>query len=309
MADNTNDSQRIILEVQSDASGLQPAIDGVRNIQNSVNDINNTPIQPDVNIPTDSVKSFKQQLKEAREAALALAQAGKENTEEYNQAVRTIASLTDQMEVLGRAVAAADVGNRLNGAVKAASLLASTVQGVAGGLELVGVSGDTAAEAVAKLQAISGIVDALNSFQDANDYIKGLILSLRGVSVAEEGVAATTTATTTTMKGLKVALASLGITAIVLAVGYLIANFDEIKESVKKLIPGLGEAGETFDKVKSFVIGLGNAVVQYAIAPIKALIDIVKGDFKGAVEDMKKGFDVVGNVQSEYNNQRTETSR
>ena len=305
MAENTNNSnQTVILDVQANTSGLQPAIDGVRKIKKDIDDVNNNPINPKVEIPTDSVKSFKQQLKEAREQALALAAAGKDNTEEYNQAVRTIAELNDQMATLGRMVDAADVGNKFQGAVKAASLLASTVQGVASGLTLIGVSGDTAAEAVAKLQAISGVVDALNSFGDAQDYIKGLITSLRGVQAAEEGVTVATTTATTAQKGLKVALASLGIGAIVLAVGYLIANFDDIKESVKKLIPGLGEAGETFDKVKAFVIGLGNAVVQYAIAPIKALIDIVKGDFKGAVEDMKKGFDVVGNVQSEYNNQR-----
>lgn len=297
MAENTNsqNENQIIISVGADTSSLEQSIDNARG---SLQQLGNTPV------PVESIKSFKEQLKQAREAALALQQAGKENTQEYRNAVAVIAELRDQQDVLNRTVQGFDPGNRFNSIIGLSKTAAGAVQGVAAGFQLLGINSESALESIQKLQAIGAVVDSLNAIGDAGDHWRTFTSVLRGVTTATNAQTVATEEATVASKGLKVGLASIGIGVLIAAISFLITNFDSIKESVLKLIPGLDKTGETFDKVKAIVIGVGNAVIQYAITPIKALLDLIKGDFKGAVEDLKQGFDVIDNYQKGYNKQR-----
>lgn len=303
MADNTNQNERIILDVQVNSTD---AVAGYGQINDAIDDVNknNSKI-------TNSVKSFKQQLKEAREEALRLAQAGRENTAEYASAAARIAELRDQQDQLSRAVTSFDPGNKYQAFSKVAGLAASSVAGLQGGLTLLGVSADTANESIAKLQSLQAIIGLLDTIGDAQDYLKPLIAGMRGAKAATDAAAVSTEVATAATgaqtiategatvatNGLGLAFKALGIGLIVAAIAYLVANFKDIKKAVLEFMPDLKGAGDTFNNVKNIIIGVGSVIVNYLIAPIKSAIKLLKGDFKGAIQEMKNGLDVVNNFK------------
>ncbi len=263
-----------------------------------------------------SVKSFKQQLKEAKEEALRLSAAGKENTKEYAAAAKQIANLKDQQDILNRSVQAYDPGNKFQAINKVAGLAASSIGGMTGAMTLFGVSSDTANESIAKLQSIQSIVQLTDSWGDSMDFLKPMLQRLGLIKVATLEVAGATTVGTTATKGatiatngLGLAFKALGIGLIVAALAYLISNWDSLKSSVIGLFPSLDKAGEMFNNVKNIAIGTGNAVVKGLITPFKALYKVMTGDFKGAIEEFKSGYNVIDNFKkgkaaSELNDQK-----
>lgn len=295
MAENSQSENQVIISVGADTSSLEQSIDSARG---SLQQLGNTPV------PVESIKSFKQQLKEAREAALALQQAGKENTQEYRNAVAVIAELRDQQDVLNRTTAAFDPGNRYNALIGISKSAAGAIQGVAGAFALVGANSDTALQTIQQLQGIMALTDSINQIGDLGDHWRAFTNVLRGATTAQEANTAATETGTIATKGLGIAMKGLGIGLIVAAVAYLVTNWDNLKESVSKLLPGLDKTGETFDKVKAIVIGVGSSVIDYLVTPFKVFIDLVKGDFKTAIADFKEGMNVVDNYQKGYQQQR-----
>ncbi|RZJ82565.1 MAG: hypothetical protein EOO47_00005 [Flavobacterium sp.] len=271
------------------------------------------------NIGTESVKSFKQQLKEAKDEALKLQLAGKQGTAEWTAQVKIIAQLKDEMDVLGRTTQAYDPGNKFQSLAKVASLGASSIGGLTGAMTLFGVSTETANESIAKLQSIQSIVGLLDAWGDSVDFLQPFLQRLGLVKVATtEVTVATQTSTVATnanatategltvaqksaavaSKALKVALASIGIGLLITAVAYLVSNWDSLKKSVTDLFPSLKGAGDMFTKIKNIAFGVGNTIIQYLIAPFKALGKILSGDFKGALLEMQKGLNVVDNFKA-----------
>lgn len=110
------------------------------------------------------------------------------------------------------------------------------------------------------------------------------------VTVAEE-------ASTVAAVGFGTALKAIGIGLIISLIAYLVSNWDSLKKSITDLFPALANGKKLFDEVKEVAFGLGNVILKYLIAPIKVLIDLIKGDFAGAMTDLKKGFDVVNNFK------------
>jgi hypothetical protein len=117
-------------------------------------------------------------------------------------------------------------------------------------------------------------------------------------TVANEGATVAEEAATVGAISFGAALKAIGIGLIISALAYLITNFQSIKKSVTDLFPGLKQAGDLFNKFKEICYGVGNVILQYIAAPIRAIVDAVKGDFKKAVQDLKDGFDVVKNFQA-----------
>jgi hypothetical protein len=123
------------------------------------------------------------------------------------------------------------------------------------------------------------------------------------VTVAEEG-------TTGASIGLKVALSAIGIGLIITAIAFLISNWKEVKKAIVDLFPALGQAGDSFKTIKNVLLGVGDAFIHYLKVPIdyaiygfKALVDIVKGDFKGAMQDAKDGLKAIAddlNIQKNF---------
>ena len=99
----------------------------------------------------------------------------------------------------------------------------------------------------ADIKDVMGTIGKLTGVTKTYDTINGLLGKTFGVTANSSKVASVA------MKGFSAALTATGIGAIVTALGYLIGNFDSIKESVMKMIPGLKVVGDVFTSIKNAV--------------------------------------------------------
>jgi hypothetical protein len=271
----------------------------------------------------NTVKGFKQQLKEATQNVRDLALAGKKNTEEYREAVKVLAQLRDTSDEVNRDLLANDPGNRFKALASGAALLGQGYQGVTGALSLMGIEAGNAEQIQAKLMAIQSVVQAVDAYGDFVDIFKAAKLAIFGASEAKiadtvatntqtTAQAANTVATNTgtiAAKGFRVALMAIPFIAVASFIAYVVTNFDSLKRSVVGLFPEMEKSGETFNKVKNIAVGFGNVIIQWIINPYKALFKLLKGDFKGAMADIEKMFSIgenfkEGQLQGELSDQR-----
>jgi len=131
-------------------------------------------------------------------------------------------------------------------------------------------------------------------------------------ATSQEALAVTEEGTAVASQTLGLALKGIGIGLIIAAIAYLISNWKEVKETFLDLFPVLKQTGSAFTDFKNDIMGLGSVVlhvlkspIDEAITAIKILVDVVKGDFKGAVNDFKAGvqqqmddWNVVANFKS-----------
>jgi hypothetical protein len=432
----------VVINTTIDNSGLASGV------QDANKEINKIGTGGGLNAATNSATSFKAQIKLAREEALRLQLAGQQGTKPWRDQVQIIANLTDEMEGLGRATKAFDPGNKFQALSKVAGLAASSFGALTGTLTLLGVSADTANEAIAKLQSIQAIIGLIDAFGDAKDVLAPFIANLissgaaaktnaaatsaltaantanavaigstaaaqttlgsttnsttasiveqtaamkvqsaaqvaqteatlaqaeankaaKIASIIEESAnqvpeydfagylerraksqamasaaqehanelqaaatrlmdlesivasentaaqaanatateakAAATVASTTAIEGatlatriFSTALKGLGIGLVIAAVLYLVSSWDDLKKSVFSFLPSMERMTEIFNDVKSSVIGVGDVVVSFLIAPFKAVIDLINGDLQKAMSDLASGLDVVANYE------------
>lgn len=131
-----------------------------------------------------------------------------------------------------------------------------------------------------------------------------------GMTVAEKGA-------TVASKGLRLALAQIGIGLVIAAVTLLITHWKEVYGWFVKTFPAIKNIGGAFDKLKVVAAGVGNAILQFVITPLKAFAtmanDIINGEFKKAISDgfniYKQGYNVIGNYQKGAHAQQLSNQR
>jgi hypothetical protein len=120
-------------------------------------------------------------------------------------------------------------------------------------------------------------------------------------SAKKAETAATTTATAATgistlgLKAFKIALASTGIGLAIVAIGVLVANWDRVTAALKGVLPSMDKVGQVMNKITEITVGVGTALVNYLLTPIRTFIKLIQGDFAGAVDEFKNGLNVIGN--------------
>ena len=190
-----------------------------------------------------SVGSLKQQLRQAQNDVTVLSEKFGATSKEAIEAAKRAAQLKD---AIGDAKALTDAFNP-DAKFKA---LSSSLSGVAGGfaavqgaLGLLGQEGEDVQKTLVKVQSALALSQGLQTVGESIDSFKQLSAVVKNtVSGA--------------FKSLKSAIISTGIGALVVAVGLLIANFEEVKAVVLKLFPGL-------EKLGSFVTNLVNKFTDF----------------------------------------------
>jgi hypothetical protein len=190
-----------------------------------------------------SVGSLKQQLRQAQNDVTVLSEKFGATSKEAIEAAKRAAQLKD---AIGDAKALTDAFNP-DAKFKA---LSSSLSGVAGGfaavqgaLGLLGQEGEDVQKTLVKVQSALALSQGLQTVGESIDSFKQLS------AVVKNTVGGA-------FKSLKSAIISTGIGALVVAVGLLIANFDEVKKVVLKLFPGL-------EKLGSFVTNLVNKFTDF----------------------------------------------
>lgn len=303
--ENENVGGKLLKQIQDLDAAYKEAKEATGRFQDSVGNyaIAGKQMQETLELNTKQLAyMLSQGVKPTDEAFIKLAEetgALKDALEDANATVAKFASDTRSLDQV------LDVGSSL-------TAVFGTATGVMG---MFGESGEAVAQQIQKLQGVMATLQSLQTLQTNLNkqgtlsntlYLKALKLlglerkkdiALLGSETAAQGANTVATgAATVATKTFSKALIATGIGAIVVLLGLLIANFSEIKEWFLKLIAPI-------DGFKAALMGIGSVIVNYIVAPFKALFKLMKGDFSGAVDEFKKGFDVMGNYAEGKNKQ------
>ena len=194
-----------------------------------------------------------------------------------------------------------------NTAVTAAAIIATEAQAAADAAETITSEAATAANTAqaAANTAVATTAAAATVATEAQAAANAQLAT--GEAAAATGAAANATAQgaqTVAMGGATIAanvlgfaLKAIGIGLILTAIAALVEYWDELTDAMKTLLPSGTSVGKMFDNIKSYAFGVGNAIIQYIITPFKAANLAATGDFEGAWQAIKKGYDVIGNFK------------
>jgi hypothetical protein len=105
-------------------------------------------------------------------------------------------------------------------------------------------------------------------------------------------------------------LKTIGIGLVITGIALLVEYWDDLTAGVKKLLPAGADVGKMFDKIKSYAFGVGNAILQYVIAPIKALwVTLKTGDVGEGFKTYIDGMNVVKNYNDGFKTQEARNAQ
>jgi hypothetical protein len=237
--------------------------------------------------------SIRQQSKLIREYQTIALQAG-ESSPIGQRAINSAAELTDRLgDLRNQTTALSSDTVKLDTALQGIETGAAVFQGLQSAIALTGVENEDLVKTMVKLQAVQGVVNAVNvvarnlqkdqilglqlriGLEKAKNFIlTGSIATTTAMAGAEGGLTTATLGTTTAMKLLRGALIATGIGAIIVLIGTLIANFDKVTAVVQKLSGYVLKVYDYFDNLGVAVkvlIGIFFPFIGVVYGAIKAL--------------------------------------
>jgi HAMP domain-containing protein len=168
-----------------------------------------------VNIEFQSVGNLRQQLKQANEELIRMQQQFGATSDEAIAAAQRVAEMRDQIDEARQAADLFDPGAKFKAFVDIGSKIASGFAAVQGAMSLVGAESEDVEKALLKVQSAMALAQGLSDLKDFGEAWDNMKIFINS---ATQGVS-----------GFKKALISSGIGALVVAVGTLVAYWDDIK--------------------------------------------------------------------------------
>ena len=163
----------------------------------------------------DNSKTLKQQYKDAVKELQNVAAAYGETSTEAVKAAKKAADLKDQIGFTNDLVGAFNPDAKFTALSRSLGGVLDGFQAVQGGLSLIGVEGESVQEAMLKVQSAMALSQGIQGLMEAKDSFKQL------------GAVAMNA-----LKGIKTGLAATGIGLFLVALGTVVAYWDDIKEAV-----------------------------------------------------------------------------
>jgi hypothetical protein len=189
-------------------------------------------------------RSLRTQLKESVQELARLQNTAGASAKEIANAAKRAAELKDR---IGDAKATIDAFNpdaKFKAFGQSIQGVAGAFAGAQGALALFGVESENVQKQLLKVQGALAFSEGLNTILGSIDGFKNLALVIK-TQVLQAF---------TTLRG---ALIASGIGALAIGLGLLIANFDKVRDTILKLVPGLGKIanaiGDIVTKVTDFV--------------------------------------------------------
>lgn len=258
-------------------------------------------VKIDTNAAQTSVKDLRNELKELRTTLLNTEQGTKEYNDALEQAANIQHTLKEQMEEVN--ASAMDFGQIVGNVVNVTGGMVAGFQAAQATMNLFGVENEAVIKSLEKMQnlmaitqAIPAIDEGIKAFDRLSDKILSVVNRLTEKTVAEEVDTVATKANTTAMEAnatatnvatkatnkWKKALVSTGLGAILLALGYLVTNFEEISKWLDKVTGQTDFLGNLSDKVigglnagwaalVQSIKAIGSAISTYITAPFKSV--------------------------------------
>ena len=128
-------------------------------------------------------------------------------------------------------------------------------------------------------------------------------VATEGATVATGGLTVAQGAATVASKALRVALSAIGIGILISLVAALYQKFEDITDSFKTAEGASSKLAQAWNKFKVVAVGVGNAIWEHMIWPLKMFVgmvrDAINGDWdkiaSNAISAFKGGHDVIGN--------------
>ena len=208
-----------------------------------------------------SFQGLKEEIRQARDIMAGAAR----GSDEYAAAAARAAEAADKLRDMQKEIAMGASGLDNKFAVTS-NLLGSITGGFAaaqGAMALFGVESENLQKTFVKLQAAMSMTQGFKALAELPKSLK-------------------------LVKG---AIAATGIGLLVVALGELIAHWDEVTEAVGNFVGGM-------DHLREVMAGVANAIKTFVTGPIKALWQAVNGNWKEAWNEVKKGWDFTANYSA-----------
>lgn len=160
------------------------------------------------------VKPLKKQLREATEQLQIARERFGEFSDEAIAAAQNVASIRDEIEGAAEAAQLFDPGARFQALTTAASTAAAGIAAVQGAMALFGSESEDVEKALLKVQSAMALSQGLSELKDIGKVGDQLVLTFRGLTAGASAF--------------KKALITTGIGALVVAVGLLVAYWEDI---------------------------------------------------------------------------------
>lgn len=214
-----------------------------------------------------SLKALREELKRVKDEMAGL----EEGSDAFLQAAKKGGELKHQIDEINQSIrgASADFGDMLGNITNVGAGITGAFQAAKGAMELMGVESENVTKAIKDMQSIMAMTQGLDSIDQAIKSFKKLS-TIIGIS-------------SKSLSTFKKALIGTGLGALVVVLGSIISNWDEFTKSI-------GLSTKQLEKLGEVASGVFNVLKGSLQGITKAITKVVTGDFKGALESLKSGF-------------------
>ena len=214
-----------------------------------------------------SLKALREELKRVKDEMSGL----EEGSDAFLQAAKKGGELKHQIDEINQSIrgASADFGDMLGNITNVGAGITGAFQAAKGAMELMGVESENVTKAIKDMQSIMAMTQGLDSIDQAIKSFKKLS-TIIGIS-------------SKSLSTFKKALIGTGLGALVVVLGSIISNWDEFTKSI-------GLSTKQLEKLGEVASGVFNVLKGSLQGITKAITKVVTGDFKGALESLKNGF-------------------
>jgi hypothetical protein len=225
---------------------------------------------------TTSVKSLKAELRQVTNELANL----EEGSAAFVNAAKKAGQLQDKIGDVKNTVKAFNPEAKFQALAGAVGIAANGFSAMQGAMALFGSESKELNKVIAQTQGAIALATGLNGLLGMGDAFK--LLKLTAIS---------------SFNSIKLAIGATGIGLIVVAVGLLVANWESLSKAVKESFPIFNNIGSIFDKLREIAYGTGEVIKNAILMPFKTIGKAIQGDFAGAVEEIKNGYNIIGNYE------------
>ena len=272
---------------------------------------------------SDKSTSMKTELRELQMALQQMEASGDTSSKQFIEMSVRAGELKDQIGDTAQQIRILSSDTKhVDALISGVTGLVGAFTAVQGATALFGAENEELNEALLKVNGAMAILQGLQAVQETlNKDSAFSVIFMRNARVAETtAIAGQTTAlgantvamtvSTLATKAFSFALKTIGIGLILTAIALLVEYWDDLTAGVKKFLPAGADVGKMFDKIKSYAFGVGNAILQYVIAPIKALWVVLKtGDVGEGFKTYIDGMNVVKNYNEGFKTQEARNAQ
>lgn len=233
-----------------------------------------------LNVETN-LGSLKTQLREAQQQVALMSEKFGATSVEAANAAKKAAELKDKIADAKALTDAFNPDAKFNALSSSIGGVLNGFQAYQGALGLVGVESKEVEKQLLAVQSAMALSQGLQGLGEARDSFKQLGAVAKNV-----------------FTGIKGAIGATGIGLLVVAVGALVSNWQELTKWVEKSFPAFAKIGDFFKNFRQVASGTINSVIAGFKQVAQVLGDVFRGDFSKALKDAK---DVGRKMSEAYN--------